>query len=854
MKLKYIFYICTSLLLVAPCHATTICKELNSDWSFRQVDNDRWLEAEVPGCVHTDLIRHNLIEDPFYRLNEHKVQWVDKKDWEYRTSFEVGRDILDKGSVNLIFKGLDTYADVYVNDNKVLSADNMFIEHKVDVKHLLRKGNNQLRIYFHSPINEGVRRYDAAPYTFNSKMDLSEIGQVEGNKKVGMFGRKAPYHFGWDWGPRLVSSGICAPVILSAWDQMNIVDLQIRQNNLTTNKAQMTATLEIDALESGKATIEIRNNGKTAVSKEVSIEKGNKTYNVDFSIDKPKLWWPNGLGEQPLYTIEANAKSKTAVTHKSQRIGLRTVELVRENDSDGISFYFKVNGHPVFMKGANYIPSDIFQTRVTDQMYRNLIGTAKLSNFNMIRIWGGGIYEKDIFYDLCDEAGILVWQDFMYACSMYPGDDKFLSNVKEEAAYQIKRLRNHPSIAMWCGNNEILAGWQAWGWKKKAIEAGTKDIDQMWDNYVKIFHKIIPQQIETYDNQRPYWSSSPSAGLGVVRKLNTGDDHFWGVWHARKPFSEYQTHIARFMSEYGFQSFPEMRTVKTYTAPEDYDIFSEVMQSHQRSPIGNSTIDYYMMQEYDKRPRDFESFLYVGQVIQAEGIKFALEGHRRASPFCMGTLYWQFNDCWPVASWSSIDYFQRWKALQYFAKKGFEPLLVSPYIQDSTLGVNIINDKLEKLNATLQLSVLDISGKEVWKKSIAVDIPANSNAKYYEVNLQEFLRDKDKSRNFLVAKLIAADKVCSENTLYFCPVKELALEAPKLKLTTTAIDGGYKIGISTDKLAKNVYLSIGDNDGFFSDNYFDLYPGSVRYVTLQSSISKELLNETLRTRTLADAF
>ncbi|WP_170111255.1 glycoside hydrolase family 2 protein [Mangrovibacterium marinum] len=831
-----------------------INQELNSGWQFAESGTDDWLPAIVPGCVHTDLLANGKIEDPFYRLNERKLQWIDKKDWVYKTTFDADAALLQHDRVMLDFKGLDTYADIRINGDLVDSTDNMFREYQLDVKPFLKEGNNELEITFRSPINEGIKKYDAYTYVVPvSANDLAEIGEVEGGKRVSVFTRKAGYHFGWDWGPRLVTSGIWRPVYLKAWDEAKINDLQIVQHEVTKDKATFSALVELDVEEAKPATITVLADGVELASSEFELSKGISLNKLEFEIANPKLWWTNGLGEQPLYNITARLDIDGQTTELSHRIGIRTLELVRDQDEQGTSFYFKLNGVPVFMKGANYIPNDVFPSRVTHQMYQNVVNTAKESNMNMLRVWGGGIYENDEFYDLCDEAGILVWQDFMFACAMFPGNPEFLDNVKAEAEDNVKRLRNHPSLGVWCGNNEILAAWFDWGWKR-AEEAKSQDnADSIYATYQKIFHEILPDAVQKYDAQRSYWASSPSSGTGIPADLKNGDEHYWGVWWGKEPFPNYATHIARFMSEYGFQSFPELKSVKQYATPEDYDILSEVMNSHQRSSIGNETIEYYMLQDY-KKPKDFESFLYVNHLLQAEGIKFAVEGHRRAMPYCMGSLYWQINDVWPVASWSSTDYYQRWKALQYYVKKGFAPVLVSPYLTGDQFKVGVVNDKLEDIQAELKMKVIDFDGKVIWEENKPVTVAANSSADYFDVNEKAFLKDKDSKNQLFVVELYDGGQLLSSNEFFFSPVKDLNLPKPTVESSIAAVDGGYDITLKSDKLAKNLFLTIGDEDGFFSDNYFDLFPGQEVTVHLKTAISKETLNDVLTLQTLDSSY
>ena len=831
-------------------------KNIGENWTFNQVGKNEWLPATVPGTVHTDLLDNSKIEDPFYRMNEHDLQWIDKVDWEYKTTFVVDNIILKKDKIELIFKGLDTYADVFVNGKKVLVANNMFREWQTDVKQVLKIGKNELHVIFKSPINKGIKKYDAQGYIIPvSANDLASIGKVEGEKKVSIYTRKAGYHFGWDWGPRLVTSGIWRPITLIAWDDAKIKNLQIIQNKVSDKKATFTAVFEIDAIKKGIADLSIKNDNLQLATSSVQLKKGVAKYSVDFEIDNPKFWWTIGLGEPYLYNISGELNIDEQKVTENIRIGIRTLELIRDKDDDGTSFYFKLNGHPIFMKGANYIPNDVFLPRVTTENYITVIETAKKSNNNMLRVWGGGIYEEDIFYDLCDENGILVWQDFMFACAMFPGDEVFLENVKQEAIDNVKRLRNHPSIALWCGNNEILAAWESWGWKKNAEKKSKENAGKIWQAYVDIFHKILPKVVEEFDPQRSYWASSPSSGFGVKADLVNGDEHYWGVWWGKKPFETYATHLPRFMSEYGFQSFPEIATVRKYALPEDYDIFSDVMKSHQRSSIGNGTIEYYMLKEYEQ-PKDFESFLYVNHVLQAEGIKFGLEGHRRAMPFCMGSLYWQINDCWPVASWSSTDYYQNWKALQYYVKKGFEQVLISPYEDEVRFKVGIVNDRLEPINAELKLRLMDFEGKVIWEETSPVKIPANSSENYFDVNKREY-RDKYRkqlSNLVFIAELVENGKVLSKNSFYFKPFKNLSITQPTVEYTINKTDTGFNIELKTNKLAKNVYLQIDDEKGFFSDNYFDLFPGEKVLINLNTKISEAKLNEVLTVRTLDGAF
>lgn len=826
--------------------------EISENWIFSENQANQWMDAAVPGCVHTDLIQNGVIEDPFFRLNEHSVQWVDKKDWVYKTQLDVPPTFLKKQRIVLEFKGLDTYADVFLNDQLILEADNMFREWEVDVKNTLQPGSNELKILFHSPVNTALDKYDNYPHRIlTSDNDLAKIGQVPGEKAVSPHVRKAQCHFGWDWGPRLVSSGIWKPICLKAWNGARITDVRIIQNSLENDLAQLTGVFEIESEEPVTASLSLEVNGSVLTTRETEIRKGVHEYELSFEIKEPRRWWTNGLGDAYLYNVSGILESTEGRQQISHKIGLRTVEVVRDKDEEGTSFLIKLNGHPVFMKGANYIPSDAFLDRVSPEKYEKIILTAKESNFNMLRVWGGGIYEKDLFYDLCDKHGILVWQDFMFACNMYPGHPEFLESVAKEAVDNIKRLRNHPSIALWCGNNEILSAWYLWGWKEKAEVENPAGADAQWKAYKDIFLDVLPGAVAENDPGRFYWASSPQSGDSIAEDLANGDCHYWGVWWGKESFENYHSYLARFMSEYGFQSFPELKTVKQYAVEEDFDIYSDVMQSHQRSSIGNVTIETYMLRDY-RKPKDFEAYLYLSHVLQAEGVKKAMEGHRIAMPYNMGSLYWQINDCWPVASWSSTDYYLRWKALQYFSKKAFAEVLIAPRNEDGIMKLHVVSDRLSSFEATLSLRLLNFSGNVIQSEEKQVTVPANASTVQFEIQVEKLLGSKKANEVLLEAKLLENMKEISSNHFYFTPIKEIDLPKPEIKLETSNTEKGFMLELSSDVLAKNVYLSM-DGEGFFSDNYFDLLPGEIKRVHLTTELKAGIKRE-IRVRTIRDTY
>lgn len=816
---------------------------LNSGWKFREVNKEEWLPATVPGCVHTDLLANKKIEDPFYRDNEKKLQWIGKTDWEYQTTFQISAETLKHQNIEIVFQGLDTYANVYLNDKEILSADNMFRTWRVDVKNSLKQGENVLRIKFRSPINEILPLMKKLDYELPASNDQGE--------KTSPYTRKAPYQFGWDWGPRFVTSGVWKPVNLEVWDNVRIADLHIKQNKLTKENADVSANIEVVSASEIDATIEIENDKKVVATRAIKLTKGVNKVSLDFAIAAPKLWYPIGLGEQSLYTFKAKLIiNKKTVDEASKRTGFRTLELRQKPDEHGISFEFVVNGIPVFGRGANWIPADIFPTRITKEKYKNLLTSLKDANMNMLRVWGGGIYEDDYYYDLADEMGILVWQDFMFACSMYPGDKAFLDNVRAEAIDNVKRLRNHPSIVIWVGNNEIETAWAHWGWKNTLP-------NHIWDDYLKLFVRLLPEVLDEYDPSRPYWQSSPSSNFqDDSDSQRIGDVHYWQVWHAEKPYKEYEKQFPRFMSEYGFQSFPEIETVKTYTTEEDRkSIETPIMLAHQRHPRGNQLVKEYMLREYNQ-PKDFESFLYVSQVLQAEGIKIGAEHFRRIMPRNMGSLYWQANDCWQVASWSGMDYFGRWKALMYYTKKFYAPQLISPHVEDDgTLNVTIVNDSPDAKQGQMILSLVDLNGKVLSSKTLDISVEPLKGKSYFTQKVSEFLSGADDKNSFLLAELKIGGKTVSQNEYFFKPFKELNISKPNIKTEITPTANGFNIKISTDSLAKSVYLS-GFTEGFFSDNYFNLIPNKnveIEFRTKQK-MSADEFRRNLKARSLIDAF
>lgn len=803
---------------------------LHKDWQFAGTDDTIWRTATVPGTIHTDLMAHHLIPDPYVGMNEKSVQWVDKKDWQYSTHFSVTKDMLQCDWIALTFEGLDTYADIYLNGDSIASSANMFVPLKTQIKQKVKEGNNTLRLVFHSPIKNDMHHFLQDDVIYPAGNDASDI-------PLSVYARKAPYHYGWDWGPRLVTAGIWRSVHIEYGKKVSIEDVYLHQQQLSDQSATVQAIVKLNTFVQKKYTLRVESPDRLFAAITKTCE-GDSTA-ATITIPHPQRWWPNGLGNPYLYKVNVSLyDGKELLQSKEYNIGLRTIEVVNEPDSMGVSFYVKVNGRPVFMKGADFIPLDNFLPRVTTERYEKLFADMRVSHFNMVRVWGGGIYEDDRFYDLADKNGILVWQDLLFACSTYP-TSKILKNVAAELAANVTRLRNHPALALWCGNNEIGVAIDHWGWK-----AGYGYTAQQWADmkagYDELFKVQIPKILQQYDADRFYFPSSPISNWGTKKDFTIGDNHYWGVWHGMEWFEAFEERVPRFMSEYGFQSFPDIQTVKRFTSEKERDIYSPVMLSHQKSlSLGNAAIKTYLLHYY-KEPKDFESFLYVNHVLQAEGMKMGIEAHRRAMPFCMGTLYWQLDDCWPGPSWSSIDYYGRWKAMQYFVQKAYTPVLVSNIVKNGNLKTYIISDEIKDQPGKLEMQLMDFAGKVLWNKTLDVKVAGNRSMVAHEIALHTILQPADTGKVILYTKVVNGNKLLSENVYYFATTKDLILPDPEIEISYPAFDTtATGIVITAKKLAKNVYLQYDDPEVQCSDNYFDLLPGQTRQIWFNRNVPRE---------------
>ena len=779
---------------------------LNNDWTFKNVKDTTWQGAQVPGEVHSDLFRNGTIEDPFVANNELDLQWISAEDWEYKTNFKVDEEALLKKHLELDFKGLDTYATVFLNGKEILKTNNAFREFTVDVKSLL-KAENELHIVFESTTKAETTEKEKLPY------------ELPAGDRI--FTRKPQFHYGWDWGPVLTSSGVSRPIYLRSWNDFKIKDIYYNQKVLNDTIAEIEAEFEVKSCVEDPITVEIYVNDVLNTEREFIKIEG--TFSIPFTIKNPKKWWPHNIGEPHLYTIKTVVKEgNRTLDSQTLKKGLRIVQLVTEKDSIGETFYFKVNDVPVYAKGANYIPQHSFQNQVTTEDYERLLGDAVDANMNMLRVWGGGIYEDNLFYELCDEKGIMVWQDFMFACAMYPGDEGYLENVKQEAIDNVKRLRNHSSIALWCGNNENNEAWHRWGWQTGRSE---EEKDEIWGNYLKLFDTLLPKVVNEYHKEIDYWESSPRYGRGNPLYKTEGDAHDWWIWHDEYPFEHLLDAVPRFMSEFGFQSFPSYEAIQYINGSESTSVSSKAFDTHQKHPRGYSIIKNYMERDYPVPDND-EDYVYMSQLMQANGMTLGFEAQRRAKPYNMGTLYWQLNDCWPVISWSSIDFLGNWKAMHYKTKKAFKDVLISSRVVNDTLNTYIVNDDLEAYKGTLKLKIMDFGGIVLHEVSKPVTVGADSSTIKHTLDLSTLELNKN-------AVVIVTTFNDEESLFYLGKYKELELNKAGIKQTITKTETGFAIALSSKTLQKDVFL-YSNEKGHFSDNFFDLLPNTTKTIQFKT--------------------
>jgi beta-mannosidase len=861
--MKKILSVITACLLAGSAAFSQTQKiPLESGWEFHEYNGSKpelaeWRSATVPGLVHTDLLGHKLIPDPFYRDNEKKVQWVSDADWEYHRTITADQSLLKHKHIDLVFEGLNTLADVSVNGKQILLADNMFREWRVDIKSYLKQGANTLSIVFHRIKPELTRRDKAHPEE-KVGADTSAVAKMfdTGNKS---YVRKAAYEGGWDFGTNMVTCGIWRPVYLQTWEDQRIVNVGIAQPDVTRQVANINADVRVLSTGETAAYLKIgysQNGQGKSFSYPVTLHAGINDISYPIDIARPKLWYPNGYGKPDMYHFKVTL---TAAGHTadevSTRSGLRSVVLNKDRDSLGRKFEFIVNGVPVFVKGASIVPFDHFPTRMTTERYRHFLQAAADANMNMLRLWGGGYYETQEFYDLCDELGIMVWQDFMFANATPPSFLK--EDIAKEIDYQVRRLRNHPCIAVWCGNNEISMflespdpGFIPDAFKSMFAKLAATRTSKTYTDYLEIFGYFIPGIVNRITPEIPYTASSPTLDFEhQSANFTSGDRHNYNVWWNNKTIEEQANYKDRFVSETGIQGFPDMATIRAFTEPADRSATSPIMNAHQKNAQvnGNTVIGKIIKTEY-KDPADFGTFDYLAQLVQGESLKIYAEAMRRRRPFSMGFLYWQLNDSWPVISWATMDYYGRPKASLYMAKHFYAPVLVSPHEEDGKINIYTVSDLTAGENATLEVRLMDFNGKILWTKKAETKVKALSSSIALSITDDELSKiGYDPEKTFITTKLSNAQgHVLSSNELYFKRPKDLKYTKATIKTDLSKQGDHYVLKLSSSALAPRVGITFGDDEVSLSDNYIDVLPNEPVSISIKSPATLERLKKTLK--------
>ncbi len=800
-------------------------QSLAGAWEFRQAGTQEWHPANVPGGVHTDLQALGRIPDPFVGDNEKRVQWVAESDWVYRTSFACTDGLLSKEKVFLVCDGLDTLATVSLNGRELGSAANMFRQYHWDVKSLLKAGENDLHIAFDSPV-----RFAAAQQAIRPMPGVSQA--LPGGPHL----RKAPCQFGWDWGPQLPPIGIWKDIRLEGYEGARLLDVHLSQQH-ARDQVTVEALVTVQSWDETPRSAVMRlvaPDGQVFEAR-AAVAPGNDS-KLRVIIPNPQLWWPNGYGAQPLYRVGVELhQAGLLLDRREYRLGLRTIELRQQPDEWGRSFTFVVNGLPILAKGSNWIPADSFPTRISDAYLEGLLRAAVETHQNMLRVWGGGFYEDERFYDLCDRYGILVWQDFVFSCSIYPLDEPdLIENIRVEVVENVRRLRHRASLALWCGNNEMEQGWAEWHWNRPELQ----DLKAAYDRF---FHRTLAEWCATEDPDHAYWPSSPSSDTPFETPNGQiqGDAHYWDVWHGRKPFTAYRSQYPRFMSEFGFQSLPPLETIRTYAAEPDWNMTSYIMEQHQKNASGNSMMVGQMLDTF-RLPKDFESLVYLSMVLQAEGIRYGVEHWRRHTRRVSGMLYWQLNDCWPVASWSSLDYFGRWKALHYAARRFYAPLLLSIEDASPCQSIFISSDLVEEWRGSVHWALTALDGKVLASGEKAAHVEPLGVTAVEKLDFSGFLDDDTRRELVFVAELWQGGRRLAGQTALFVPTKHLSLVDPHINADVTLREDLLAIDLSARSLARLVECSLTGADVIFSDNYFDLPARRVISVTAPLPVGWDL--------------
>ena len=834
---------------------------LNGKWQFQEKGKREWLPAKVPGCVHTDLLASKSIPDPFYGTNELDLQWIDQKDWLYKRNFKVKSAFLAGKVQELVCEGIDTITIIYINGKHIGCTENMFRRYTFDVTNLLQKGKNTIEIHFFSPSRYGEKKSKKISYDVPNSEYHWPLGQRRVTYRNQI--RKAQYQFGWDWAPCLVTSGIWRDIFLISTSGPRFEYITTEQH-ISKKRAQLTVIAYLISPCLAKGTIKAilkgpynckckKNQQEVGQERKIYLRAGKNKVYLKLKIENPCLWFPNGYGEQALYGLDLVFYTSDGEISdaKSIKIGFRNVKLIRRADKAGESFYFKVNGIPVFVKGANWVPADSFPSCITPERYVFLLQSAVDANMNMLRVWGGGIFEHDIFYNLCDQKGIMLWHDFLFACCAYPATKEFLKNVTAEVQHQIRRLKHHTSIVLWCGNNENedVCGNNEdvatlWGKNKKHIKQLAQDYCTLQKTLTRI-HRLE-------DPQRPFWPASPFP----PEDLSRGDEHFYKVNNDRKPISDYLKVKPRFCSEFGFQAFPSIHTLRSVIDRGDENLSSPVMEHHQRKHGWNGILLDYLCSQF-RFPSTVEDICYLTQIQQALAMKCAVEHWRRCKPHTMGTLYWQLEDCWPAISWAGIDYKLRWKALHYFARQFYSPLLISFVEKSNHIQIWLTSDLNTSVEGTWVFTIWTTRGKKLAVIENSFYLKSLANKLIARIPLKKIFVYNYKKEEIILHACIQHCKYSSSNIHVFVPYKCLELEQPDLRVSVRGSDKNklLRIEIRSNTIALFAELDPGKTQGVFSDNFFHVFPGERTQVIFKSTGNhRPQILKKITVRTLRDTY
>ena len=836
---------------------------LDQGWQFRissidakaHPEDAEWMAAHVPGVVQTDLMALGKLPDPYIGDNEAKVQWVGLVDWQYQTHVTVSAETLARGHVDLVFDGLDTFATVKINGVEALKSDNMFRTWRIAAKALLHPGDNVITVDLASPIRTMQPVLAGLKTVLPGAYD-SAFGDEAPDRNSSTYVRKAGYEYGWDWGPRVVASGIWKPALLEAYDAVQLEDTHVEQVHLDDDVAVVEAQTELQSDSAGQATITVAIKGPNGydqtATQTVDLYAGSNTLRMPMRITRPQRWWPVGYGKPNLYTVATTVTQGNAIIGEStHKIGLRTIELRRDKDQWGRSLALVINGVPVFAKGANLIPFDIFPTRVTAKQQDQILQSAVDANMNILRIWGGGIYQDDHVYEKADELGLMIWQDFMFGGAIPPSDEAFRANTEVEAVEQVKRLRDHPAIVLWDGANEVQTDWENWGGSTAAFKAALtpEDRDRVVMGMMRIFDQTLREAVDKYDPQVPYWATTPSTDYeGPADKDTDGDRHYWSVWGG-KPVETYLDVTPRFMSEYGLQSFPNMATLETFAKPGDMSPETPVMRAHQKYDKGNGNkrLLLYINNNYGQ-PKSFGDFVYLSQLMQAEGIELAASHLRASRPQNMGTMYWQINDVWPGASWASVDYYGRWKALQYHAKRFYAPLAVSFLRKDGISEAHVLSDLTTPTLVTWRVTVRDFSGRMLNQKTGTMTVAPLTSPTIGSFADADLLNGADPKTSQAELELLQNGQVVARTFGYFGAAKALTWTDPKLMTHVVAVSDGYDVTVTAKAAARGVWIDTGALEVSLSDNAFDMTGGETVTVHVKTLAGRQAFAKALKVR------